>query len=347
MPAIKHNRSVHRFWIVLMLQATLPQLLLAQKTTFDAEQHPAAPDYADGANWSALPFRPDVADVLPKGETWVSDSLKQVDVFYVHPTIYQRGPLWNADLGFRKINKRVDKYPVRLQSSVFNQVARVYAPRYRQAVVSVFYQPSADGEKALDLAYQDVRRAFQYYLDHYNHGRPFIIAGHSQGTHHTRRLLKEMIDGTPLQQQMVAAYVIGFSVNESMYQNLRFCEDSDDTGCIISYMSYREGYVPPSDFHVGTQSINPLSWKQDTATVTVADHAGTVVFSPKRIKVRPFSVRKVYQQGDILWVKTKAPWFRMMKNLHVADYGLFYMSLRENAKKRTEAFLSEHSSVDK
>jgi hypothetical protein len=325
----------------------LPHVLLAQKTDFDSEQHPTAPDYAEESNWSALPFRADVADVLPKGEAWVSDSLKQVDVFYVHPTIYQRGPLWNADLGFRKINKRVDKYPVRLQSSVFNRVARVYAPRYRQAVVSVFYEPTADGDKALDLAYQDVKRAFQYYLDHYNHGRPFIIAGHSQGTHHTRRLLKEMIDGTALQRQMVAAYVIGFGVNNDMYQELRFCEGEEDTGCIISYMSYREGYVPSGDFHAGTQSLNPLSWKHDTTTVTVEDYSGTVVFNPKRIRSRTISVRMVDQRGEILWVKTKAPWFRLMKNLHVADYGLFYMSLRENAKKRTEAFLGKHSSVDK
>ena len=88
----------------------------------------------------------------------------------------------------------MDKKPVRYQASVFNRSCRVYAPRYRQAIVRVFKEESKDGKKALDLAYRDVKRAFQYYLDHYNQNRDFIIASHSQGTLHCTRLLKEMID---------------------------------------------------------------------------------------------------------------------------------------------------------
>ncbi|MDP6909269.1 MAG: DUF3089 domain-containing protein, partial [Flavobacteriales bacterium] len=176
----------------------------AQKIGFDQEVHPVAPDYQQTSSWSALPFRDDVADVLPKNEEWIDDSLKQVDVFYVHPTMYQKGPLWNASLGMKKINRKVDKYPVRLQASVFNASCRVYAPRYRQAVVSVFYESSKDGEKALDLAYQDVKRAFLFFLENYNKGRPFIVAGHSQGTHHTRRLVQELVDTTDLRHRMVA-----------------------------------------------------------------------------------------------------------------------------------------------
>lgn len=312
----------------------------AQKTSFTEEQHPVAPDYSSEENWSALPFREDVADVLRREETWVSDSLKEVDVFYVHPTIYQKGPLWNASLDMKNINRRVDKYPVRLQASVFNASCRVYAPRYRQAVVKVFYHKSEDGDSALNLAYQDVKRAFLYYVEHYNNGRPFIIAGHSQGTHHTRRLLQEMIDTTELKQQMVAAYVIGFTLNESMYSTLKMCKEASETGCMISWMSFKEGHMPTGDWTKTTQSVNPLSWTTDTAKVTVEDYTGTVVLNPKRRFSRPMSARIADTGGKILWVETKAPWFRGWKNLHLADYGLFYDSIRENVKKRIDAYLS-------
>ncbi len=311
---------------------------LSQTTTFDAEVHAQAPNYSEETSWSALPFREDVADVLPKNESWVSDSLKEVDVFYVHPTIYQKGPLWNAGLDVKKINKKVDKYPVRLQASVFNATCRIYAPRYRQAVVSVFYHPSEDGEKALDFAYQDVKRAFEYYLEHYNNGRPFIIAGHSQGTHHARRLLQEMIDTTDLQSQLVAAYVIGFTINEEMYINLKMCTAPEETGCLVSWMSYREGFVPDGWWHKTTESINPLTWSLDTNQVVRPEYNSTVVFNPKKIRKRKMAVRISDIGGNVLWVETKAPWFRLMKNLHVADYGLFYLDIRQNVRHRVEAY---------
>jgi hypothetical protein len=322
------------FFSLLLIACSLQ----AQKTSFSGETHPEPPDYSKAESWSALPFRDDSADELPKGEFWIHDSLKTVDVFYVHPTMYQKGPLWNAGPDMKKINRKVDRFPVRLQASVFNHSCRVYAPRYRQAVVSVFYERSEDGYKALDFAYQDVKRAFQYFLDHYSNGRPFIIAGHSQGTHHTRRLLQEMIDTTELRKRMVAAYVVGFSVNDSMYQNLHMCQDATETGCYLSWMSYKEGYVPSGWWFENTQSVNPLNWTSDTSLVYIPNYEGTVVLNPKRKFTRKMTVRVKQLDGQILWVKTKAPWFSMMKSLHIADYGLFYRSIRKNISDRIEAY---------
>lgn len=312
--------------------------LLAQTTAFDAETHAPAPDYANPAHWCALPFREDVADVLPKGEVWLSDSLKQVDVFYVHPTIYQKGELWNADLADTKLNRKVDKWPVRLQASVFNREARVYAPRYRQAIVKVFYEKSDDGQQALDLAYDDVKMAFEYFLEHHSKGRPFIIAGHSQGTYHTVRLLRELIDTTELRHRMVAAYVIGLTVNEGMFEHLRMCDQPDQTGCLISWMTYREGFFPEWDYHRTTQCVNPLTWKRDTLAVGREEHLGAVVFNPKRVKRQTTEARIERSEGELLWVRTRAPWFQLMKNLHVADYGLFYMDIRANVRERVAQF---------
>ena len=315
----------------------------SQETSFDEEKHSYAPDYSTTESWSALPFNKDVADVLPKGETWVSDSLKEVDVFYVHPTIYQKGSLWNAGLDMKKINRKVDKYPVRLQASVFNASCRVYAPRYRQAVVGVFYDESVDGDKALNLAYQDVKRAFEYFLENHSNGRPFIIAGHSQGTHHTRRLLREMIDTTELKDRMVAAYIIGFTLVDTLYENLKICDSADETGCYVTWMSYKKDCVPDGVWHKKTQSINPLTWTTDTGNVIVEDYSSTVVFNPKRIRTRKMEVQIADIGGNVLWVDTKAPWFRFMKNLHIADYGLFYMDIRKNVKTRIDNYFSTNS----
>ncbi|HAP69735.1 MAG TPA: DUF3089 domain-containing protein [Flavobacteriales bacterium] len=315
----------------------------SQETSFDEEKHSYAPDYSTTESWSALPFNKDVADVLPKGETWVSDSLKEVDVFYVHPTIYQKGSLWNAGLDMKKINRKVDKYPVRLQASVFNASCRVYAPRYRQAVVGVFYDESVDGDKALNLAYQDVKRAFEYFLENHSNGRPFIIAGHSQGTHHTRRLLREMIDTTELKDRMVAAYIIGFTLVDTLYENLKICDSADETGCYVTWMSYKKDFVPDGVWHKKTQSINPLTWTTDTGNVIVEDYSSTVVFNPKRIRTRKMEVQIADIGGNVLWVDTKAPWFRFMKNLHIADYGLFYMDIRKNVKTRIDNYFSTNS----
>lgn len=146
---------------------------------FNANDQPAAPDYSQEKYWSALPFRKDAADVIPGGEQWIDDSLKQVDVFYIYPTVYTSGNTWNSDDNDAAQNKRVDTKPVHYQASVFNASCRVYVPRYRQAILKSFYNKE-EGAKALDFAYQDVKRAFQYYMEHYNHGRPIIIASHSQ-----------------------------------------------------------------------------------------------------------------------------------------------------------------------
>ena len=161
---------------------------------FKAEDQPVAPDYSNEKNWSALPFRFDAGDFTLKNETWINDSLKDVDVFYIYPTLYKSGKTWCADLSNKKLNKDLDKLPVKFHTAIFNRVGRVYAPRYRQAILESFFDTTGNGKKALDFAYADVKRAFEYYMKNYNHGRPIILVSHSQGTTHARRLLKEEFD---------------------------------------------------------------------------------------------------------------------------------------------------------
>jgi len=91
---------------LLLFILCIPALSFSQRLEpFDSEIHYPAPDYSLEQNWSALPFRADAADEIPKGESWITDSLKNVDVFYIHPTIYGKGKKWNADVSDKKLNK--------------------------------------------------------------------------------------------------------------------------------------------------------------------------------------------------------------------------------------------------
>lgn len=303
--------------------------------TFSAADQPAAPDYSNPDHWSALPFREDAADVVPYGETWVNDSLKDVDVFYIYPTLYSKGKRWNADMDDTKLNKRIDKFPVKLQAGVFAQVGRVYAPRYRQSHVDAFWDDRENGVKALNFAYEDVKQAFEYYMEHYNNGRPIIIASHSQGTWHARKLLKDYFDDPVSKQQLVCAYVVGYAVYPDKYDELKLCEQPTETQCYVTWSSFKEGFTYPEaddDVLTGQAQVNPITWTTDTSAATTK---GSILLSPgkKRTWQTTAHIHDTY-----LWVDTKLIFLRHTKTLHLADYNLFWHNIRENAQLRVKSF---------
>ena len=303
-------------------------------STFNANDQPAAPDYSLEKNWSALPFREDAADKIPNDEKWVNDSLKPVDVFYIYPTIYESGETWNADVNDKTLNKKIDSKPVQYQASVFNASCQVYAPRYRQSIIKAFYDKE-NGPKSLAFAYEDVKKAFQYYLDHYNHGRPFIIASHSQGTYHARKLLQEMIDTTNLRNRMVAAYVIGYAIDTAMYKVLEPCRNENETGCYITWASFKKGFVPDGMALYGNVCVNPLTWTSSLEPVGKEKSKGAILlnFNKKYLNNVGAEIHDNY-----LWVENSMPVVSGMNVLHIADYNLFWYDIRENVKKRIDAF---------
>ena len=159
-------------------------------------------------------------------------------VFFLYPTTYtgQRGQdQWNAALDDKKLNKETDKTTILHQASIFNGAGRVFAPRYRQAHLHAYFSKKpASAKKAFDLAYSDVVAAFNYYLEHYNNGRPIIIAAHSQGTTHAGQLMRDNFDNQPLQQQLVVAYLVGMPVPTDYFQAISPCQKPDDTGCFVA-----------------------------------------------------------------------------------------------------------------
>lgn len=303
---------------------------------FNASGQPAAPDYSKSAYWSALPFRKDAADLTPKTEKWIDDSLKNVDVFYIYPTLYSKGKTWNADVNNKKLNKRLDRLPIKYQASVFNQVGRVYAPRYRQAIVKCFFDTTENSEKALDFAYQDVKKAFEYYLQHYNNGRPIIIASHSQGTTHCRRLLKDFFDTPEMKAKLVCAYVVGYEINKETYEMLTPCKEADETNCYVTWSTFKDGFLYKDKLrYFGNVCVNPVSWKMDT--LAAISHGG-ILLNVNRTKHFTTEAR-IYQ--SYLWAKTNLTFMRQTDVLHLVDYNLFWWDIRKNVQQRVNEYLKK------
>ena len=224
------------FVIILLVIATSAchKDIYSIKSDFSSASIPSAPDYSDQNNWASLPTKIDAADSIPKNSNLKElQSTAKADVFFIYPTIFTKEPttkyLWNADLKDQELNQKIQTSTILNQASIFNGSCRVYAPYYRQAHLYAFYTPNkSDGVKALDLAYQDVKAAFEYYLANYKEGRPFDNASHSQGSYHAERLLKEYIDGKPLQQKLVVAYLIGRPIAPDAFKYIRSCEKPDE-----------------------------------------------------------------------------------------------------------------------
>jgi hypothetical protein len=315
---------------------------------YDFKGNSNIPDYSNLNYWAAHPYKKDPSDEVPS-ELKKEMQDTSVDVFFIHPTTYTEKDLsmgWNADIDNAELNRKTDNSTILYQASVFNKYCRVFAPRYRQANLQAFFTSDRQtGEAALDTAYEDVKAAFEYYLQNYNKGRPIIIASHSQGTRHAGKLLKEFFEGKPLQNQLVCAYIIGLPVFVNYFPQMKPCEDSASTGCFISWRTFEEGYESPviKQEKLKAYVINPLSWTTDSILAGAELNKGGILRNFN--KVIPGLVH-AQVHGNILWVNKPRFFgsiFLTMKNYHIADYNLFYDNIRENVGARIRAFFEKAS----
>lgn len=332
------------FYFAAMVSCT--QKMYATSENYNFKSPVGLPDYSSPDYWAASPFKQDPSDEVPDDlQPSSKDSL--ADVFFIYPTSYtdlKKPDGWNADIDDAKINEKTDKKSILYQASVFNKYCRVFAPRYRQANLDAFYTHKKDSaEAALNLAYSDVKNAFEYYLQYYNDGRPIIIASHSQGTWHAARLLKDFFEGKPLHKQLVCAYIIGLPVFTTYFSQLKPCEDSASTGCFVSWRTFEQGYEAPYIKKENRKAyvINPLIWTMDTTFASASLNKGGVLRNFN--KVIPGLVHaKIH--GNVLWVnkpKFFGSIFLKTKNYHIADYNLFYENIRENVGTRVRSFLAK------
>lgn len=240
--------------------------------TFAEDSRHHAPDYSDPSAWAALPDKVDPADTTPQGAVDAQASAS-VDVFFIHPTTYYKSDHWLAPVDDVDANRITDDQVLRGQAAVFNSCCAIYAPRYRQATLFSFMDDSGDGQAAIAFAYEDVERAFQYYLDNFNQGRPFIIAGHSQGGLHADTLMNNRIVGTLLQDQLVAAYPVGYYLSEG--EGLPVCRTATQTGCQVTW----NAVAPDSNSFQDTSGsicVNPINWQADGSRADFSEHVGAV-----------------------------------------------------------------------
>ena len=311
---------------------------------------PKAPNYADLNYWIAHPTKTDMADVVPgRGQLKDYQLNAKADVFFVYPTIYtgKQNPdyPWFADVTDADMNEHIATSTIKYQSSVFNGSGRIYSPLYRQAHINVFFSDSLLMQQALDAAYQDVKAAFEYYLANWHQDRPLIIASHSQGTVHAARLLKEYVEGKPLQDKLVAAYIIGMPVPKDQFTKIPICDQPDQTGCWITWNTYLHGYSPPhyEELLNAAGSVNPLTWSTDTTWANWDLNKGGILKNFK--KIRP-GVSDAQNHRGMLWIRKPRFFGNFLlrwKRYHVVDYNLFYLNIRENAVVRVNAFLKAQS----
>jgi hypothetical protein len=329
--------------------AFAPQGLAATPpASFAATPPPPAPDYALARSWASRPA-PDPSDP------------RAVDVFYVHPTTFH-GAAWNQDVADTAVNEAMDASVLRTQASAFAACCRIFAPRYRQASSAAFYAKSGDGERAYDLAYTDVLRAFQTYLREDNHGRPFILAGHSQGALQVLRLLEERLDGRPERKQLVAAYVVGIGVSRGVFgkllKTIPACDHPLQTGCVITWNTYAAGQDPTA-FIAASQTpytrqfgddpgkalvcINPLTFDTAAPAAGPDRHLGAVLLKPgSRFPAPVDHAISAECRDGVLSVSAPTGAVALSPlpggSLHMQDVELFWGNIQADALARGQAF---------
>jgi hypothetical protein len=306
-----------------------------------------APDYSNMDYWAAHPWKWDPSDSIPQPLRGNYRGDTTVDVFFIHPTTYikKKDPgAWNAAIDDAGLNAKTDYSTILFQASIFNEAGRVFAPRYRQAnYFSYFPKTTEDtihAKAAFELAYEDVRTAFLYYLKHYNNGRPIIIAAHSQGTTHGKRLLKEFFDGKELGKKLVVAYLVGMPLEPDYFVSIPPCITPAQTGCACSWRTMKEGFKPAyiKDEKFVSIVTNPLTWDAQVPVASRSLNKGGVLLNYNKVIA---GIVNAKVSNGVLW--TDKPHFfgnifLRSKNYHIADMNLFYYSIRENVKRRMADF---------
>ena len=203
-----------------------------------------------------------------------------------------------------------------------------------------FDQDENRRNNALALAYSDVVSAFKYYLEHWNNGRPLIIAAHSQGSLMAEQLLKDFFEDKPLAKQLVVAYIAGWPVPKEYFTSLKMCSDSMQTGCICSWRTLRNGYLPEYlENEKGNSYVtNPLTWRTDSMYAPRTLNEGSVLF--KFNKLYRHTTDAQISNGLLYVRRPKFPWsfLYFTRNYHIGDINLFYLNIRENVGQRIRSF---------
>ena len=329
------------------------------KGHFEAAQAGGGPDYSKDSAWLARPGSSIVSPAEWTPGSVTSGSGRTAAVFYIHPTTYLQTDRWNAPLDVGGDTAFRTNLFVQSQASVFNDVAEIWAPRYRQAAYGAFLLKSEDAAKALDFAYRDVAAAFDAFVKEAG-DRPIILAGHSQGALHLERLLKEKVAGTLLAKQVVAAYVVGWPVSTTsdlQALGLPACRVADQSGCILAWMTFSD---PPNPEFIlrdwqktkglnggdrrqaDMLCVNPISGMQN-GVAEPSNNPGTLVPTAdlRSATLQQGAVGAHCDKGLLILdgMPPAAGGFVLPgNNYHAYDYALFWGAIRRDVQRRLAAW---------
>lgn len=299
--------------------------------------------------------------IYAQKENWAyleTDKTADADVFFICPTVYGGGedsynmPMDDEDAKSDFLGA------TNMEKGIYDEDARFFAPYYRQVGLNVYELPAEEQETYLSIAYEDVKDAFTYYLEHYNEDRPIILAGFSQGADMSIRLLKDCFADEEVNDLLVACYAIGWRITEEEleeYPHLRFATGEDDTGVIISFNSEAESITDSLMIPAGTRTlaINPLNWKTDSTPAgkeenlgaCFTDYSGNIATEiPQLTGAYIDPVRGALKVTDVT-PEEYGPKLSIFSDgiYHLYDYQFFYRNLQENVNIRLDAYLESQA----
>lgn len=318
----------------------------------------SGPDYTKDASWLAKPTITENPSEWVPGAVVTTRIAELAATFYIHPTTYLERDRWNAPLVANgDAGSRATLF-VQSQASAFNSVSEIWAPRYRQAAYGAFLLTSEDATKALDLAYGDVRTAFDTFLAAQPEDKPIILAGHSQGSLHLLHLLADRRE--VLNDRLVAAYVGGWPISVTAdlpATGLTGCAAPEATGCVLSWQSFAEPANPALIVKAWRDTkgltggkrkredmlcVNPLTGTANGAAPPSANPGSLLPngdLSNATLEVGTVGAR--CEDGFLLIsgeVPDLGPYVLPGNNYHVYDYALFWAAIRADAERRLAAW---------
>lgn len=219
-----------------------------------------------------------------------------------------------------------------VDSLVCPECCNFYASYYNQATIEGLLRDTALFRSRCAQATEEVKRAFDQYMRHFNHGRRFVLMGYSQGAYAVVELLKGL---TPDEaEKMVAAYVIGYQVTKEdlSYPYIRAAQGASDTGVTVCYNSVAsaEVEIPVLSGHTAI-GINPVNWQTDATPATyVFDYAGACdTLTATLDTLTHLTLIRGYHG-----VCPQVPFCGREGNYHCLEIPLYYRFLRENIALR-------------
>lgn len=311
--------------------------LSACNTKTSVEPEATAVDYADTTYWYAF-----------------GDTSKPADVFYVYPTVStisfaDNDSSWFADITQVEVREEANGNQ-RFNKMLYDDY-NFYAPYYRQMIFESYNQSDSILRENVAFAAQDVKDAFQYYMEHGNQGRPFFLMGHSQGSQVLIELLKNGMTDEQL-QLMVAAYCIGYHVTaEELAQypeRLAPAADSLETGKLIVFNSATDTAALASVSRGDVVGVNPTVWSAIADTIPAEYQLGMAKYNDARDSVLIVPcVTKTYLfqhtticpdlDPDMVFIPAYEHMFPH-GNLHFADSWLFAGNVKQNMACRLRHF---------